>query len=1651
MAVIRNKKRKARYAPPLVREPDPVSPWESGLAGAFAGGTFNFGDELYGAGGALAEGLGALSAGQLPSFSELGKAYTGARDESRRYLKSREEANPLSYGAGELAGGLAIPLPGVAAAKGWKGAAKIGALAGAAQGVGSNEDGTLGGMTRDALMGGAAGGAVGVGLHGLIKGAGALINEGAPSWTDDARRAMENIVRGEVGTQPHVPARGAPTPVAPWRAVTDSIPGMTDQVPAATNPGMPPGMPSLTPDDFGAPVGALHPSARRTAEYPGGDIPDETFHNDFTREERGRRVKQKVDAAWAQVNAPSRVPTGEAKRGPIRRQPDSSFKAEVVPGQEVELPIRGSTGVATQDGVPAFVQEEMEANGRKVLAQAEDFQRARADTQLDRSLGFTPAETPMAKDVKGKEMDLPSTLPEDGVRFPTSDYEFGMKRASPGEQRVAESFKEVNKASADALGAFGIERPTQQARVLLDAQGRPISIPANSLTVDKGEIRTPGFKEDMVFNAAKETKGRRSSTVVDDKFGPFPGRSPHGTIPGTPQFTPDGKAKFAPDVMGGAGGGGKRLPGKASRGMKMAESELEQYRVTKPQKGAVKGPGTPGFFPGENWGLDSKGQYFRWESRPGKKAVVVEIVDADGNGRSGSPLRHFETGEQPAASPGRAAELKAAQEAAAAEAQPRVSKNGGKRSKRVDVPLTPQDRWAAAKNDPDFVDPTMPPPQTQELRALADAAQQKAAGFEVKNEVPLDPALEGRMKNAERRTKGPVTPLSPRKAAAFERGLKESINPAERPPLPWDQRVPAQLPQHRAVLLPNPVTSSAAEHPTLHVEMKFQPSTVEAPGGVGTPGSYPKALPLHPDILALGQRGASAFNENRGWMKHLMESLGLPEFRAAAEVAPTIRGWEATKHVQDVQMANRYEALKKWAKHPVVQAFVEQHKNPMPGRPVIPVEALPAEAQVLFREGFEHIAKQQKYLIDNGLMGPEQVKWIETMKAHGLQWLHRDYHAFLHDRFRADPAQFSRAIQGLVKDAGVTPEVAQQHILEFLAKGMDGVPLQQRWIESRLNREILKHRKQVPSYLRAVAGEVNNPAFVLATSMSEVERLVKQHQVSKAFIEHPGFEGRFWSSTPKEGLSHRVWNDNLSPMENRRSYGEFAGKHVTPELYETLMQAPAPKVQNTMLRWASALSSVFKTAKIGLSPLTYVRDWLSNSTYAAASGLPLWNPRLMPRLRQANQAMNAYVKVFTNSKGADKAARWMEWALADRAVISGMGAEFAGGSEARAIAARIFAEADSAGALEKGFALMNRGRARMGAWKDAMDTHWRLATYIEQVTKGMERLGLSQTDARARAASIVNENFASSGSVSHAFRDLARIPGAVAPFMTWAVDNVRVHKNWLRNAARLSNLKDPLSGQGASQGLNVLMHYGLLAGLGEGARRLAGMTDDDVKAADASMRTSYIERNPLREWLPFRDSKGRMQVVSLGNIMPTATFLRGDPNASWVSRALGNMAMIPFESGMLETPVRNLASRFSPVAPAINRTVMPETELRSFAENAYDLIQSGLERDLAGTTRRAQLWGQLGKYEEPLTPGQAVSRLSGMVVEPQGERAVQGARAELSGKLREIRSQMGRIRATSKTPEEANRRMTVLLEQLRALRSAQGKRTEAIGRVQPGR
>lgn len=181
-------------------EANGVSRGESVARGAAQGLSLGFADEISGAAGGMWDDLQRVLAGESgpkATYDEFGRVlnaaelnknatYSKRRDESREANRKAQEANPVLYGAGEVAGSVATGfVPGLNLAKGATLAARAGQAAalGGASGLGMSEEENLIGMAQDTALGAGLGAGFSVVgekvLAPALRKAGNLVDRGA--------------------------------------------------------------------------------------------------------------------------------------------------------------------------------------------------------------------------------------------------------------------------------------------------------------------------------------------------------------------------------------------------------------------------------------------------------------------------------------------------------------------------------------------------------------------------------------------------------------------------------------------------------------------------------------------------------------------------------------------------------------------------------------------------------------------------------------------------------------------------------------------------------------------------------------------------------------------------------------------------------------------------------------------------------------------------------------------------------------------------------------------------------------------------------------------------------------------------------------------------------------------------------------------------------------------------------------------------------------------------------------------------------------------------------------------------------------------------------------------------------------------------------
>lgn len=815
-------------------------------------------------------------------------------------------------------------------------------------------------------------------------------------------------------------------------------------------------------------------------------------------------------------------------------------------------------------------------------------------------------------------------------------------------------------------------------------------------------------------------------------------------------------------------------------------------------------------------------------------------------------------------------------------------------------------------------------------------------------------------------------------------------------------------------------------------------------GGSGdfsvNPASHPKpgppfeAGPLQPtdvpDSFAVHAAEAEkALKQDKSVWETIRKGLSLPENRAEDEVAAAIRSFRGARAMREVGL-KMHEKLNATLKElpPVdrarVQKIITGLRDRKLGREA--VDQLPPEFRNLFQSMEREKQEMLVSLVREGYYTPQQMVAMKHVLDEGQVHLHRSYQAFLAKKgYDPGAGAIAEAAKFIAKEKGLPEYEAVQQVTAQMKRMMqEGVNSEGGLAAAMRDAGLMKGRT-LPPQLRKLLGVIDDPAFIVADSMGELAQQYHLARVTNAFAD-PAYRGKVWAEKPAPGFDpRRLWDETKSLAENKQMFGELAGKYVKPELYEAMANAQAPAAQTLGSQVMNAAVGWFALAKVTASPVTWLRNLLSNTYNLTVSGVPAYhylNPKVVQRALAALKSAGSRTSMKEAGTG-----EWARMALEDWAIPEGRGTDW-GGSEAQ----RIINEAvrgspgGLVGVFDKVFRLYNKGRGKLGTAYEFADQLPRLIGYMYHVEQGV-KMGMPEMAARARASQLVNRYFATGASVGPLLRGLASKGGS--PFSSWFVDNMRVAKNIGQDAVR---------GDFGSLARSSLFMGGV-AGAFMGLRQLGGFTDTDIAAGNRALKGSWDDNNAFHDWLPFRDKKGNMYAVSFDGLNPMATFLKGPPGSP-AKNVAANIVKGMTQSGLLQMPADALLAQAGVRPEEYRPPVLPGQEGQALANSVWSYMQPTLVRQFRDVVRKAQLAPDmypLREGEEPQGLGESLlTTFNPLSVEKVGPHTAEAKRRQEQGavgQLKDARKAVKRSEASTQTSvrDEANRR----LEELRQRQS----------------
>jgi hypothetical protein len=831
----------------------------------------------------------------------------------------------------------------------------------------------------------------------------------------------------------------------------------------------------------------------------------------------------------------------------------------------------------------------------------------------------------------------------------------------------------------------------------------------------------------------------------------------------------------------------------------------------------------------------------------------------------------------------------------------------------------------------------------------------------------------------------------------------------------------------------NPEMTWVASH---RLKPEIQGGSGEPPRPAATQQSGPPvSAPLQPTDLdemfhALAAQSQKLLAADTGLRARFLKQFSLPEFRGDELLGQAVRSVNASRAIGDFQMQRLYPALQRVIeKLPSVdRATVQKVITQLRDRKatVADLNKLPAEFRALFDQMHREQQAQLVELAKGGYFGPQELATISQNLKKGLLHLHRSYQAFYARRSWKPPEDaIVRAAKFIAESMGMDPVQANARVRAVLKTAAEGEGFQnvQQMLGAFRDAGLVKART-LPPPLHALLGVVNDPAFVVAETASQMSSMYHLMMRTRALLA-PDLEGKVWAQQWVPGMDERpLWNEQMSPAQNKRLFGELAGKFVHPALRQSMLDAPAPLVENFARDFAHKVTGWFATAKVLTSPVTWARNIISNGLYLTASGVPVWRQPVL--MAKAFRSILAGQKRLSASLA--QGHEWLQMALEDGAVRPGRGTDL-GGSEARAIAENVLRSKPDGlmGFWDSAMRMMQKGQLKLGKTYELFDSAARLAAYMHHVEAGRQRLGLSPQQARSHASHIVNRYFATGAGAAPIFRELSRSSLGLAPFIGWHVDNLRVAKNILADS--MKGDLGPLMRTAAWMAAPMVAAYM--------ARQLYGITDSDVAAGERALKGSWRDRQGLHDWLPVRGKDGRLvYAVSFDGLNPFALFLRGAPQMSIPQRVAASIVQGMVQSGSMEPWVNDQLASLGVTPQEYEPPLLPGQEGWKAASGVAQFMEPALMRQFRTVARKAQLdLGQpLRPTEEPQGLGEALlTTFSPIGIEKVGERTQRGAQKQLRGERAGLLDARKRVRGIN-DPDERSRVLEAIPERMKQLR-----------------
>lgn len=632
------------------------------------------------------------------------------------------------------------------------------------------------------------------------------------------------------------------------------------------------------------------------------------------------------------------------------------------------------------------------------------------------------------------------------------------------------------------------------------------------------------------------------------------------------------------------------------------------------------------------------------------------------------------------------------------------------------------------------------------------------------------------------------------------------------------------------------------------------------------------------------------------------------------------------------------------------------------------------------------------------------------------------------------PEVFQRAVDFLVKDLSqegkfhVLPEQVSAELETLLKSPNVAESLKASGLKEAKAFKRLLARQDIPSELKAVMGEVTAGSVRMASTLGSQEAIIAKLEMFQDIANDPNL-----SSIGRRADLHP------EPVpEVPRLFGKLAGRYVKPEIYDELINLPN-SVRN-MYTFANKIAGWVKGNQLtGFGPWwTSLSGNIQGGVYSG--GLSFLRPdQYAQDFKGALRAIKDY--------HADPTGRTGDGWLVKEA--KKLGADWSGRGEveinstSRKFVKQMLESLDTQ--PEGAFSMMNTLKEGMDQYQkvpdafgnalDAQDRAFRIASYISLRRKFLAK-GMAPEEAGLTAARRIANSFPNPEHLGAAVKAMRSMVGVAAPYLTPKAEDLRIYSLLPKRMLEEPDLKYRLLG-----------HAVLFGGAAKMLQHFSGVNSESLAAAQESMTKKSRAFKSALIPLVTRDAQGRPQFLDVTNWFLPFQLLQGHPDDPWFKRVAYNFATFPFEGGLAQDTLDTLAEEGGAKRPMSKPPLlegegspgrlMDKLFRYGFGPRYVSTIMDvGRKTMVGGTYDQPQTLGpgNLGRNEEPMTPGQGALQLGGLKVQGVGDRGFRAAAMEGVGEIKNLASgQLISLWKSSRTPEEKQRITQAIIERIRFL------------------